>query len=130
MREPPRTRKRPTDSGAGDAPEGVPYGHNLVELVGRVAAPPVPVTLPSGDRLVSWRLVVDRRGATQPPYVDTIDCAAWAARARRSAASWEEGDVVSVRGELRRRFWRGADGARSRYQVDVTSARRLTRVDR
>ncbi len=58
---------------------------NEVVLVGRVAAGPEERTLPSGDILLIWRLVVDRPrpGRAAPegvrvPTVDTLDCVAWA----------------------------------------------------
>ena len=106
---------------------------NHVQLVGRVAADPVTIELPSGDEVVSVRLVVARGPQTRrpdarrPPSVDTIDCSAWSAKSRRSVSAWNEGDVVSVEGALRRRFWRGAQGAQSRYEVEVALARRIKR---
>ena len=110
--------------------------HNQVLLVGRVAAPPEERTLPSGDVLLSWRLVVDRPAqrpgarsqGRRAPTVDTLDCTAWSARARRSARSLDTGDVVQVEGALRRRFWRSAGGAASRCEVEVDTVRRLSRV--
>lgn len=103
---------------------------NHVRLLGRVAATPQVTALPSGDEVVTWRLIVERAGAKQAPYVDTLECAAWTARTRRSARSWTAGDVVTVEGALRRRFWRGAQGPRSRYEVEVRSVRRIERSDR
>jgi len=101
---------------------------NHVQLVGRVAADPVTIELPSGDEVVTVRLVVGRGPrARRPPSVDTIECSAWSAKSRRSVSSWNEGDVVSVEGALRRRFWRGAQGAQSRYEVEVALARRIKR---
>ena len=55
---------------------------NLVELTGRVSGNPVRRELPSGDELVTLRLVVARTGGGP---VDTIDCACWSAGARRAA---------------------------------------------
>lgn len=102
---------------------------NAVELTGRLAAAPRRLTLPSGDELVSLRVVVQRparrRGARSGPTVDTIECSVWAAGLARRVERWEPGDVVSVRGSLRRRFWRTSAGARSRYDVEVAQARRL-----
>ena len=87
--------------------------------------------LPSGDELVSWRLVVgrDNRGLSpsgrQLPTVDTIDCVAFKAGVRRVANRWVGGEVIEVRGELRRRFWRGAAGAASRCEVEVLQIKRI-----
>ena len=108
---------------------------NEVALVGRVSAPAEERTLPSGDVLSSWRLVVDRppsrrvlpEGA-RPVTVDTIDCVAWTGGVRRAAGSLAAGDLVRVEGALRRRFWRAGAAAASRYEVEVTTAKRLVRA--
>jgi single-strand DNA-binding protein len=110
---------------------------NEVVLVGRLAAVPEERTLPSGDAVSTWRLVLDRPPAAQrraaarggrPVSVDTIDCAAWTAALRRAAASWAPGDLVAVEGSLRRRFWRTPAGAASRYEVEVASAKRVAKA--
>ena len=102
---------------------------NEVSLMGRVAADPVATELPSGDVVVSLRVIVDRDlSARRPPSVDTIDCCAWSARARKSVLSWHPGDIVEIEGALRRRFWRGSSGPTSRYEVEVRRARRVSRA--
>jgi single-strand DNA-binding protein len=99
-----------------------------VELVGRLSGDPQERELPSGDRLVTFRLVVHRavqpkcRGQEQAA-VDTIDCVAWAARVRRSALSWPDGCTLEVSGALRRRFRRTPAGPTSRVEVEVQRAR-------
>jgi single-strand DNA-binding protein len=106
---------------------------NEVHLVGRLAAPPVSREMPSGDLLVTFRLVVarertSRASSTRSVMVDTIDCVAWTKVTQRSAGTWEPGDLVEVRGALRRRFWRSPHGSSSRSEVEVSSARRAARV--
>jgi single-strand DNA-binding protein len=108
---------------------------NEVHLVGRLAAAPVSRELPSGDLVVTFRLVVarvpvTRTAATRSPTVDTIDCAAWTKAAQRSVRAWEPGDIVDVQGALRRRFWRSPRGPSSRSEVEVSKARRATRASR
>jgi single-strand DNA-binding protein len=106
---------------------------NEVHLVGRLAAPPESRELPSGDVLLSFRLVVGRgprgarRGASaRTPTVDTLDCAVWRADLQRRAARLDEGDVLEVHGSLRRRFWRsGAGTPASRSEVEVLRLRRV-----
>jgi single-strand DNA-binding protein len=106
---------------------------NEVHLVGRLAAPPESRELPSGDVLLSFRLVVGRgpRGArssasARTPTVDTLDCAVWRADLQRRAARLDEGDVLEVHGSLRRRFWRsGAGTPASRSEVEVLRLRRV-----
>lgn len=94
---------------------------NLVELTGRVSGDPMTREMPSGDELVTLRLVVTRVGGGP---VDTIDCACWSARARRAAGRLVDGDRVRVEGALRRRFFRSSGGPASRYEVEV---RRMVR---
>ena len=100
---------------------------NEVYLTGRVAAAPDERELPSGDSVVTVRLIVDREGTTatrSSQRVDTIDCVAWTARLQRTVRRWEAGDEVEVSGALRRRFYRSADGPRSRFEVELAAARR------
>ena len=98
---------------------------NEVRLRGRLAAEPECRELPSGDEVVTFRLIVDRRGArSAQAAVDTIDCTVWAASLRRRSASWAAGDLLIVEGSLRRRFWRSPHGPRSRYDVEVTRVSR------
>jgi single-strand DNA-binding protein len=115
---------------AAGAAEPAEAGHvNEVHLVGRLAAEPEPRELPSGDVVVTFRLVVERganrRAATpRSPTVDTLDCAAWRKDVQRSLAAAEAGEVLEVDGALRRRFWRAGASAASRSEVEVTRLRR------
>ena len=119
--------------GPGEVPDAS-AARNEVLLVGRVSGVPEERELPSGDCLVSFRLVVDRpAGARRPPdgvratTVDTLDCTAWTPGLRRRARGLAAGDVVEVTGALRRRFWRAGAGAASRTEVEVAQVRRLGR---
>lgn len=111
-------------------------GHrNEVYLTGRLSGLPEERELPSGDVLTTWRLVVDRPPSKRPtpegartPTVDTLDCVAWPAGLRRSAAGWTPGDVISIEGALQRRFWRSPGGLGSRYEVEVSKAKRISRA--
>jgi single-strand DNA-binding protein len=95
-----------------------PVHRNEVSMVGRLSSYATAKQLPSGDEVVTWRLVVERHGGG----IDVIDCAAFAARLRRSAGKWLPGDTIEVEGALRRRFWRGVAGTASRYEVEVSRA--------
>ena len=95
---------------------------NSVHLVGRISGAPLERQLPSGDHLVTFRVVVPRSTAARRrtrQSVDTLECSAWSARARRVAARLAVGDAVTVTGELRRTFRRGRAGVRSWVTVDV-----------
>ncbi|NED98325.1 single-stranded DNA-binding protein [Phytoactinopolyspora alkaliphila] len=112
-------------------PRRVIEHRNEIRLVGRVAAEPSVSVLPSGDEVVTARLVVERppfpagRGRRAP--VDTLVCSAWGQPMRRQLRMWLPDDVVEVTGALRRRFWRTGDGPRSRYEIEVDTAVRLAR---
>jgi single-strand DNA-binding protein len=113
---------------SGELPEP---GHlNTVVLRGRLAAPAQERELPSGDLLAAFRLIVDRPRPRRPgtPTVDTLDCVAWRPRLRRVVGAWRAGDVVEVRGALRRRFWRGPAGPASRCEIEVSGGRRVTKA--
>lgn len=97
---------------------------NEVVLTGRVSATPEERELPSGDHLVTFRVIVDRppeRGSTKRA-VDVIDVACWSARVRRSALKLSAGDAVRVEGSLRRRFFAAGAGRASRYEVEARRA--------
>ena len=109
-----------------------PGTRNEVLLVGKLSGEPSVRTLPSGDQLTTWRLVVARQpkvgrrpDGSRQPTVDTIDCSTQKRIVQRSVARWVPGDVVEVRGALRRRFWRGPHGPASRCEVDVVEVRRV-----
>lgn len=116
-----------TDNPAPQVPAG-PV--NSVTLVGRVSAEPEVRELPSGDELVTFRLIVARAprratgGVGERSTVDVIDIACWSARTRRSARTLTPETVVRVEGALRRRFFRTGGGAASRYEVEAVSLRR------
>ena len=106
-----------------------PANCNEVTLVGRVSAAPERRDLPSGDQLVTLRVVVDRppqKGVTKRA-VDVIDVACWTKRTQRTASGLQPDDGVRVAGALRRRFFAAAGGRASRYQVEAS---RLVRVSR
>lgn len=101
---------------------------NLVRLVGRVSGQPEERVLPSGDRLWVFRVVVPRQRPHGRQTVDTVECAAWSGRTRRSVARWADGDLVEVEGALRRRFYRAGGATASRVEVEVGAARVIRRA--
>lgn len=102
---------------------------NVVRLVGRVSQQPEERVLASGDVVWTFRMVVPRAsGHRSRQSVDTIDCAAWSTRARRSVAAWSADDVVEVSGSLRRRFFRSAGAVASRVEVEMGSGRVIRRA--
>ena len=102
---------------------------NEVVLVGRVSALPETRELPSGDQLVTLRVVVDRPPAkgTSKRVVDVIEVACWTRRTQRTAATLGADEAVRVEGALRRRFFATGGGRTSRYEVE---AARILRVSR
>lgn len=150
MTEPASKTRKATESNRRSAP---PPSCNEVVLVGRVSAAPERRDLPSGDELVTLRVVVDRppqrgpqkqtqkgtqtgtqkrtQGATQQGVprrsVDVIDVACWSKRTQRTAGGLAADDGIRVEGALRRRFFAAGGGRASRYEVEAT---RLVRVSR
>jgi len=109
-----------------------PVPVNVVHLAGRLAAEAAERTLPSGDTVSTFRLVVGRPPPSRAgsPSVDTLDCAAWSARQRRRLAPLPAGTVLEVRGALRRRFFRAGGAVASRYEVEVEDITVLARPPR
>src|SRR4051812_50147349 len=84
---------------------------NDVVLRGRVSAPAEIRTLPSGDDLLTFRLVVRRpEPRVRGQSVDVLTCITYDRALQRRAALWQPGDVVEVEGALQRRFWRPRPG--------------------
>lgn len=101
---------------------------NSVHLVGQVSGEPVARQLPSGDHVVSFRIVVPRSAAARRrtrQSVDTVECSAWSASLRRVAHRLAAGDHVAVQGELRRTFRRSGAGVTSWVTVDVAQIQRM-----
>jgi single-strand DNA-binding protein len=102
---------------------------NTVILVGHISSEPQQRQLPSGDVLVSFRLVVPRTKAARTrtrQSVDTIECSVWTARLRRAASRLAPGDDIRVTGQLRRTFRRSTAGVRSWMTVDVDQLERIS----
>jgi single-strand DNA-binding protein len=102
---------------------------NDVVLRGRLSATAEVRTLPSGDTLVSFRLVVRR----PEPWVrgqstDTLPCITYDRAFQRRVTAWQAGDVVEVEGALQRRFWRTAGGGTA--SVTEVNCRRGRKVPR
>jgi single-strand DNA-binding protein len=99
---------------------------NEVLLVGRVSAPASLKELPSGDKVVEFRVIVDRSSSRgKKREVDTLDVAAWSASARKSALAVKAEEWIEVQGAVRRRFWQAPHGLASRWQVEALSITRL-----
>jgi len=114
------TMKRQGDSTAAASVPTI----NEVIVGGRMSNAPEERELPSGDTVVQFRVVVPRSGPRVragggAATVDTIDVACWTKPLQRKALRLKPGDLVTVRGALRRRFWRSPAGAASRYEVEA-----------
>ncbi len=105
---------------------------NDVRLVGRLTGEASVVELPSGDTLVTFRISVPRApgavtGTQSTQRVDSIPCAAWSPRLRRSISTWRSGDLVEVSGAVRCRFYQAGGATRSRVEVEASAARIMRR---
>ena len=88
------------------------FSLNDLLLRGRVSAQALEKELPSGDKIVEFRLFVSRQ---RRDGVDTLDIAAWSAKSRRIALTLKPDEWIEVSGAIHRRFWRGAGGLASRW---------------
>ena len=95
---------------------------NDVLLRGRVSSLAIEKKLPSGDKVMEFRIVIAR---SDGEGFDTIDISAWSSKLRRTAGSLKNDQWVEVSGSIKRRFWRGAAGLASRWQIDASEISRL-----
>ena len=104
---------------------------NEVTLVGRMSQPAEEQVLPSGSQLWKFRVIVGRPPSPASRVtVDALDCVVWTKRPARVVSRFGSGDLVEVKGSLRRRFFAPAAGGRvSRCEVEVASARLIRRAD-
>jgi single-strand DNA-binding protein len=98
------------------------YSLNDVLLRGRVSQEAVEKELPSGDKVVEFRLIVSR---DKQPGVDTLDIGAWSAKSRRAALSLAADEWIEISGSIHRRFWSGPSGLASRWQVEALEISRI-----
>lgn len=99
-------------------------GHlNQVLVVGRVTAAPTVRELPSGDRLVSWRIGVARPEDPRRPghRLDSLTLISFEDALIDRVRDHGVGEVLRVTGALRRRIWRGPHGVRSILEVEVAT---------
>ncbi|MBC7275547.1 single-stranded DNA-binding protein [Nocardioides sp.] len=120
----------PDDGGRAGRAEGLATV-NEVRLIGRLSLAAEERQLPSGDQLTAFRVVVNRprdkrRGSRV--QIDALECHTWIARVRRAAMTWQVGDVIEVNGSLRRRFFKTGGRLQSMTEVEVLSARRVSRA--
>lgn len=95
--------------------------HARVQLAGRLGAQVHERTLPSGDALWAFGIVVDRppRERHGRTAVDTIACYTTSTAIARRLIALPPGEPVTAEGVLRRRFWRAQNGLGSAMEVDV-----------
>ncbi|SFK67122.1 single-stranded DNA-binding protein [Geodermatophilus ruber] len=102
---------------------------NTVVLRGRMSAPAELTSLPSGDTLVSFRIVVRRpEPRARGQSVDVLTCITYDRALQRRVAAWEAGEVIEVEGALQRRFWRTPGGTASVCEVNCRRGRKVPRA--
>ena len=98
------------------------YSLNDVLLRGRVSQEAVEKVLPSGDKVVEFRLIVSR---DKQAGVDTLDIGSWSSKSRRTALSLHPDEWVEISGSIHRRFWSSPKGLASRWQVEAVEISRI-----
>lgn len=105
-----------------DESEEVDYSLNDVLLRGRVSAAATTKELPSGDKVVEFRLIITR---DERAGFDTLDIAAWSAKSRKIATALQSDEWVEISGSIHRRFWQSPVGVSSRWQINADEIVRL-----
>lgn len=98
------------------------FSKNEVLLRGRVSGQPQEKELPSGDKVVEFRLVVTRLSREG---VDTLDVGAWSAKSRKRGLTLKENEWIEIIGSVHRRFWQGSQGVASRWQIEASDISRI-----
>lgn len=102
--------------------EEIDLSLNDLLLRGRVSAAATTKELPSGDKVVEFRLIITRESRVG---VDTLDIAAWSAKSRKTALTLGPDEWVEISGAIHRRFWQSPGGLASRWQVEALEILRL-----
>ncbi|CAM8631680.1 Primosome PriB/single-strand DNA-binding [Candidatus Planktophila versatilis] len=100
----------------------IDYSLNDLLLRGRVSAQATSKELPSGDKVVEFRLIITR---SEREGVDTLDIAAWSAKSRKIALTLQGDEWIEVSGSIHRRFWQSPTGVASRWQIEADEILRL-----
>ena len=88
------------------------FSLNDLVLRGRVSREAIEKELPSGDKVVEFRLIITRKKTSG---VDTLDIGAWSSKSRRIALTLKADEWVEVSGSIHRRFWSAPTGIASRW---------------
>lgn len=115
-----KTVSKKSKSAPGEVAED--FSLNDLVLRGRVSQEAIEKELPSGDKVVEFRLIVTRE---KQSGVDTLDIGAWSSKARRTALTLSPDEWVEVSGSIHRRFWSGPAGLASRWQVEAVEISRI-----
>ena len=116
------TKKKVSKKAEFSESEEIDLSLNDLLLRGRVSAAATSKELPSGDKVVEFRLIVTRENREG---VDTLDIAAWSAKSRKTALSLIPDEWVEISGAIHRRFWQSPGGLASRWQVEAIDILRL-----
>jgi single-strand DNA-binding protein len=116
------TKKKVSKKAEFSESEEIDLSLNDLLLRGRVSAGATTKELPSGDKVVEFRLIVTRENREG---VDTLDIAAWSAKSRKTALSLVPDEWVEISGAIHRRFWQSPGGLASRWQVEAIDILRL-----
>lgn len=116
------TKKKVSKKAEFSGSEEIDLSLNDLLLRGRVSAAATTKELPSGDKVVEFRLIVTRENREG---VDTLDIAAWSAKSRKTALSLAPDEWVEISGAIHRRFWQSPGGLASRWQVEAIDILRL-----
>lgn len=98
-----------------------------VVIIGRLGSRVDQRTLPSGDTVTTFTIVVDlpRRPPAPGATVDAIACQTFRSSVVSRVNRLEPGRWIRAEGTLRRRFWRSGSGLGSVMEVEVSRLQAL-----
>jgi single-strand DNA-binding protein len=95
------------------------FNFNKVILGGRLTAQPELKATPSGTKVTTFSVAVNRRGAKDgQQQSDFINCVAWDKRAELICQYFGKGSSICVVGEIQTRSWKDNNG-NNRYATEV-----------
>lgn len=93
---------------------------NQVTLMGRLTRDPEERVTPSGKKVVSFSIAVDRYGSDD--QADFINITAWEKLAELVVQYLHKGSRVLVQGRLRQESWEDKETGQKRSRIDVTAS--------
>lgn len=100
---------------------------NYVEMYGVVTHLPTERELANGVKTLTWRIKVPRSEVGSDSIPCTINFDDASKGVLKKVLALQVGNSIEIVGELRSRFWQGAQGSASRIEVEVSAIQKIAR---